>query len=134
MAQHLSFFVYGTLRRGQRRQAMWPCEPLDVELATTQGQLFDLGPYPGLATGTDVVLGELWHVRAEDFAQTVQRLDQIEGFHQGGPDYYQRRVVPCHTLDGRNTWHCNLPVVAYQQMTKDDQPRRKTARAAGKDA
>lgn len=58
MNRHLPIFVYGTLKRGEEREAMWPRWPVRVEAATTLGILYDIGPYPALAAGDDVVEGE----------------------------------------------------------------------------
>ena len=43
-----SIFVYGTLQRGYQRAPMWPRPPRQVERATIQGRMHDLGIYPAL--------------------------------------------------------------------------------------
>jgi len=93
-------FVYGTLQRGEKRAALWPHPPLDVQWATTKGKLHDLGDYPALVDGTDSVLGELWLIAGEDLPRTLQILDSIEGFAQGDVDLYVRQIVDCVKLSG----------------------------------
>jgi gamma-glutamylcyclotransferase (GGCT)/AIG2-like uncharacterized protein YtfP len=57
--------------------------------------LFDLGPYPGLIEGDDIVLGEVWEFSAEDLPATLDVLDEIEGYRGRDGDEYQRIIVEC---------------------------------------
>lgn len=101
IAVSLQIFVYGTLRQGQCREHCWPRSPQQVATAFAQGELYDLGPYPALLTGDDLVRGECWTVRAADLAETLQVLDVIEGFAQPGEaDLYRRQVVDVFICDG----------------------------------
>ena len=103
MAAIHSIFVYGTLKQGQCREHCWPCKPLSVELATTRGALYDLGPYPALLHGKnheEKVLGEIWTFRPADIADTLRVLDSIEGFGQGNVDLYTREIVHCRVEFG----------------------------------
>ncbi|MEO8495546.1 MAG: gamma-glutamylcyclotransferase family protein [Planctomycetota bacterium] len=93
-------FVYGTLQRGEVRERCWPRQPLRIEWATIRGQLRDLGEYPALVAGEDVILGELWHIAGTDMAATLAVLDEIEGFRENEADLYIREIVACRTLDG----------------------------------
>jgi gamma-glutamylcyclotransferase (GGCT)/AIG2-like uncharacterized protein YtfP len=95
-----SFFVYGTLQRGEARAKFWPCRPLRIEGAYAFGRLHDLGPYPAMIEGQDRVLGELWTLAAADMPATIQALDAVEGYQQGGQDWYVRRLIVCYTFDG----------------------------------
>jgi gamma-glutamylcyclotransferase (GGCT)/AIG2-like uncharacterized protein YtfP len=94
-------FVYGTLKRGERRGGQWPRRPLLVERATVRGELHDLGPYPALLPGQQLVLGELWHFRPADIPPTLATLDEIEGFAQHDEDLYVRRIVESWTANGQ---------------------------------
>jgi len=95
--EHLPIFVYGTLQRGECRATLWPCVPTRVETAFTRGRLFDLGPYPALLPGEDLVRGELWHVAKADFPRTTHTLDAIEGYLQPDqPDWYVRKTTDCY--------------------------------------
>ena len=95
-----AFFVYGTLQRGEVRDGMWPAPPISICWATTRGRLYDLGPYPALAEGDDLVRGELWQIAPGDLLTTLEKLDEIECFGQDGVDLYVRREVECRTDDG----------------------------------
>lgn len=102
-AQPCAVFVYGTLKRGQQRANLWPHAPLDVQVATLRARLFDLGPYPAIVEGNDLVEGELWFFQEGHFVPTLQRLDWIEGYAQpGGRDLYVRRVVECSGTNGQS--------------------------------
>lgn len=93
-------FVYGTLQRGEVRERCWPHAPLKIEWGTLRGQLRDLGEYPALVAGEDLVLGELWHIAECDIGPTLLALDQIECFGQDDVDLYIRETVTCRTLSG----------------------------------
>jgi len=96
----VKFFVYGTLQRGEVREKFWPRAPLRVEPAFTLAKLHDLGPYPAIVAGNDRIRGELWTLAAEDAEATLAALDAVEGYNQGGRDWYVRRRIICHTFDG----------------------------------
>lgn len=88
-------FVYGTLKRGQCREDLWPRAPVSVAPAWTLGSLFDLGPYPALLGGNDRVLGELWSFEPSEMPAVLAVLDQIEGTNQPGQsNEYDRVQVP----------------------------------------
>jgi len=85
-------FVYGTLKRMQCRGNAWPRTPVEVQVAFTLGQLYDLGPYPAMTAGKDIVSGELWSFRPDDITATIKVLDEIEGVSHG---MYERVEVNC---------------------------------------
>lgn len=93
-------FVYGTLMRGECRARYWPHEPVAVESATIVGRLYDLGPYPALGPGEDVIRGEVWHLAAEHVAETLRVLDEVEGATQLQTAYYRRIAVTCRMDSG----------------------------------
>jgi gamma-glutamylcyclotransferase (GGCT)/AIG2-like uncharacterized protein YtfP len=95
-------FVYGTLKRGECRAKFWPHPPVRVETATIRGRLYDLGPYPALGPGDDLVSGEVWHLAPEHVDETLRVLDEIEGASELKSAYYWRIVVSCHTEEGRD--------------------------------
>lgn len=94
-----SIFVYGTLKRGQSRETCWPRKPRSIESATVRGTLFDLGPYPGLIEGQDVIVGEAWQFAETDMPATLATLDEIEDFHNSPDDEYRRVIVECMVKD-----------------------------------
>jgi len=94
-------FVYGTLKRGHCRAHHWPHPPLSVQTATTLGRLIDLGPYPALVAGEQIVEGQLWRLAPRHLADTLRALDDVEGFVDGQSDLYRRQVISCRTADGQ---------------------------------
>ncbi len=114
-------FVYGTLQRGQCRERCWPHAPLRVERAVIHGRLHDLGPYPALVEGDDVVGGEAWHLAPEHVECTLAVLDDVEDTAVGEAGLYARRVVQCRTEAGGT-----LSAYAYYYSRPQDiaaQPR-----------
>ncbi|MFK8110744.1 MAG: gamma-glutamylcyclotransferase [Rubripirellula sp.] len=104
----VSFFVYGTLKRGECRAQMWPVEPLSVVPAFARGTLFDRDDYPAMLRGSDRVHGECWQFDSGDAPAVVAALDRIEGANQPGiPDLYQRVTVEVLGLEA------DLSVQAY---------------------
>lgn len=99
-SQPSSVFVYGTLMRGQSRERCWPHAPLAVEPAIVRGALYDLGPYPAMIAGSDLVAGELWHIAAEHLETTLRALDAVEGYAGRDDDLYRRVVIDCETSGG----------------------------------
>ena len=98
---HIPFFVYGTLKRGEEREGMWPHTPVEIRSAALHAALYDLGPYPALGDGNDVVVGELWFIAKEHMPDTLAALDAIEGFNQpAAEDLYIRRKVVCKDETG----------------------------------
>ncbi len=113
MPEHLPIFVYGTLKRGEVRARCWPRSAAHVVPATTQGWLYDLGPYPALIDGTDTVVGELWFVNESDLVETLRVLDEIECFGVDDVDLYVRVTITCASLAGETfrayTYHFAHP-------------------------
>lgn len=93
-------FVYGTLQRGQCRERCWPHAPLRIDEGTIRATLYDLGPYPAIGPGDDLVRGEIWEFAAGQMADTLRILDEVEGYNQSGGDLYVRRLVTCRLESG----------------------------------
>lgn len=96
----LPIFVYGTLKQGQCRASRWPHRAESVEAAVLRGALYDLGPYPAVTSGGDLVLGELWTIAPEHLEHTLRVLDKIECFGVADVDLYLRIVAPVIRSDG----------------------------------
>lgn len=123
-----TMFVYGTLKRGQSREMLWPHPPVSVEFATVRGTLFDLGPYPALLPGDDVVRGEAWHFDRRHVAPTLAVVDRIEGFDPSGESLYVREMVYCRTQAGNE---CRAYTYYYAHPIDPRENRRVRASAAG---
>jgi gamma-glutamylcyclotransferase (GGCT)/AIG2-like uncharacterized protein YtfP len=102
------FFVYGTLKTGQVREGMWPRQPLRVENAWTVGQLFDLGDYPALIDGSELISGQLWSFAEEHLEQVIKVLDEIEVTNQPNEEnLYDRVIAEVYLVgDRRRSAHC----------------------------
>ena len=106
-------FVYGTLQRGEVRERCWPRPPISIESATVRGTLYDLGPYPALGAGDDIVAGELWCIAPSDMVATLAALDRVEGFSGSNDDLYRRLIVDCQTAAGSTSaWTYHLANVS----------------------
>ena len=95
-----SLFAYGSLKQGYLRSNVWPHSPVSIREGVIEARLFDLGPYPAIdlsresSEGRDWVLGELWTLAPEHIIETLDRLDQVEGYIPEDPrNEYIRRVV-----------------------------------------
>ncbi|WP_327066108.1 gamma-glutamylcyclotransferase [Kitasatospora sp. NBC_01250] len=95
----LPFFVYGTLRPGQRNHAHFlggHCAR--IQPAVLPGALLHEGPgYPYLVADPDPrrrVHGELVTVRPGEFAQVLAALDLLEECRPDGSGLYVRRPLP----------------------------------------
>lgn len=97
-----SVFVYGTLKLGQLREGAWPLRPLAVVAAVTRGSLYDLGDFPALMPGSDLVTGEIWRFAVIDIPRTLKVLDAIEGFYGQPSDLYARLILSCRLESGQS--------------------------------
>jgi gamma-glutamylcyclotransferase (GGCT)/AIG2-like uncharacterized protein YtfP len=91
-------FVYGTLRPSVATDEQRPLiEGLErLGEATVTGRLIDLGDYPGLVAGEELVRGELLAVHDP---RQLAALDDYE--ECGGPDpLYRRERTRAHRDDG----------------------------------
>lgn len=102
-------FVYGTLRRGFKhpmanvlaRQADF------VGLGKFQGQLYDLGSYPGVKPSrriADVVVGDVYRLHIP--VQLLSQFDRYEDYDPGDPaqSLYLRQSAPILMNDGRSLY------------------------------
>jgi len=90
-------FIYGTLRSGQpQAPRLGGAESLGP--ATVEGELRNLGDYPGLAVGTEIVHGELFRIPEA----ALSRIDELEGYDSGDPEgsLFRREIRDVHREDG----------------------------------
>jgi gamma-glutamylcyclotransferase (GGCT)/AIG2-like uncharacterized protein YtfP len=84
-------FVYGTLKRGAPNEGRRLLRPAEfVSRASTTGELYDLGRYPGLVRRTatkERVFGELHRLPDDSGHRILRALDVYEG-----NEFVRRRV------------------------------------------
>jgi gamma-glutamylcyclotransferase (GGCT)/AIG2-like uncharacterized protein YtfP len=104
-------FVYGSLKRGGWLSHQLAPHLLEARDATIQGDLYDLGDYPGYRAGTGIVHGDLCRVR--DVKTLLERLDEVERFGgYGVRENLYRRVLVRTDPEGVWAW-------AYQLVSAD---------------
>lgn len=84
------FFAYGTLRRNAPMHSLLEADVRYLGPASYRARLLDLGDFPGVVaseSAQDVVVGELFLVRAEVVEEVLARLDRYEG-----PAFVRREV------------------------------------------
>jgi gamma-glutamylcyclotransferase (GGCT)/AIG2-like uncharacterized protein YtfP len=74
-------FVYGTLKKGGHFHDVLQGSLLIGE-GEVEGQLYNLGAFPGLVQGAGTVKGELYELGGE---ANLERLDHLEGFFAESP-------------------------------------------------
>ena len=98
----IGVFVYGTLMRGEEREAAVRSVLPDATPADGRatGGLVHLGAWPGMVSGAGVVHGELFHTN--ELAPLLAVLDPIEDFlgFDVAPTEYVRVVLPVTTATG----------------------------------
>ncbi len=102
MDEPCSVFVYGTLKRGQCREQLWPATPISICRAQAPGRLYGRPDYPAMTAGDGKVQGELWRFDPQTMPLVLTRLDEIAGANQPGqPDLYIRVVIEVADEIGR---------------------------------
>jgi gamma-glutamylcyclotransferase (GGCT)/AIG2-like uncharacterized protein YtfP len=82
----LPFFVYGTLRPGERNHTLIGWAVSEVRAASVKGlELWDLGRYPMAVEGNGVIAGELLTIHPEYYEEALARLDDLEGVNPAAP-------------------------------------------------
>lgn len=86
----MKIFVYGTLRKGERNAGLLENATCIAEQCWRDGELYDTGyGYPAMKNSQGTrVYGELYTV-TED---ALQRLDQLEGYIEGGKNNLYERM------------------------------------------
>ncbi len=133
----LNLFAYGTLKRGECREQLWPHPPVAISEGFIQGKLYDLGPYPAVRVdiddevseadhdgGWEWVQGELWSIAPEHAAATLKTLDDIEGTNQAGQrNLYDQVRVRVYKYPGSHESQLAL-VYQYSQAARLKPQRR----------
>ena len=103
-SKSLVVFTYGTLKPGEER--FYIIEPYlsSTKNAKLYGvQLWDLGAFPGITKGDEVVEGTLLEFPEEHADRILHTLDRIEGYNEIDPDnsLYIRKEVVVETEEGK---------------------------------
>ena len=74
-----------------------------------------------MIAGNGKVLGELWFLRPEYLAPTLEVLDDNEGFADRDDDLYKRVVIGCQAIDSSEavqayTYFYQRKLDAYQEI------------------
>lgn len=97
-------FVYGTLKRGQCRETMWPETPSRVDDGWVTGDLYGRPDYPALMPGEFRVRGELWRFAPHQMSSVLATLDAIEGTTDNAAgDLYHRLNTDVFDLQGTHS-------------------------------
>jgi gamma-glutamylcyclotransferase (GGCT)/AIG2-like uncharacterized protein YtfP len=93
---HLPFFVYGTLRRGERNHALLAGRAASWSAAHLPGALLFEGPgYPFAVVdpaGAGTVHGDLVRIGEEAYGQVLADLDRLETYVPGAAGNLYERV------------------------------------------
>lgn len=125
----LPFFVYGTLRAGEKNYSRYLAGRTLAELpGTVAGELFFLadGGYPYLLPGEGRVRGELMVLAPRHYAATLSRLDALEEYapQDEANSVYLRRSALVLLADGseRLAWvyYWNLAGVRGRRIASGD--------------
>ena len=97
-----SFFVYGTLKRGQANYPLLAPYVRAAEPAAARGLLFDHGPFPAMVAGAGRVRGELLTLEPADLAAALAVADLLEDYRADDPagSMYLREIVEVETTGG----------------------------------
>jgi gamma-glutamylcyclotransferase (GGCT)/AIG2-like uncharacterized protein YtfP len=101
LADIIHVFVYGTLKSGECRERCWPYRPMKIQPATLRASLYDLGPFPAIVAGPDLMHGEVWELSPQHVQEALRVLDEVEGFARREGDLFIRKAVRCDSDDGR---------------------------------
>ena len=86
--EQLPFFVYGTLRAGQKNAHLLRGAVVQRRPASLSGaRMFDLGPYPMIIESDDgAIQGELVEIEAANYSAILRALDVLEGVDGADPE------------------------------------------------
>ncbi len=93
-------FVYGTLRRGEKRHAALANARFVGEGTVSGFVMYEPAGYPGIVEGDGIIVGEVYAVDAA----TLRSLDHIEAVEEG----LSRRECAMIELNDGRTLKCEL--------------------------
>ncbi|MBF0226054.1 MAG: gamma-glutamylcyclotransferase [Desulfobacterales bacterium] len=92
-------FVYGTLLKGMERAYMLKQSKFKGP-AIAKGNLYDLGDYPGIKDGENIIIGELYEINDE----TLSKLDVVEDYNEDDINsslFVRKKINACEFSEGR---------------------------------
>ncbi|WP_158212329.1 gamma-glutamylcyclotransferase family protein [Natranaerobius trueperi] len=91
-------FVYGTLKKGYGNYRLIKDFTTHELPATTKGELYDLGAFPGLIEGSDTIKGQLMYIDSDHYQSALSVLDTMEGYDENNINnsLYIRKLVTVH--------------------------------------
>ena len=113
---YMYLFVYGTLLSTEYNHQTIKGSKL-IGQGSIYGKLFDIGNYPALKEGANIIIGELYNI--DDL--TLKNCDQLEGYNQDEPENspYIRKSVTVF-LDKKelcvNVYYCNFGTNHYKEI------------------
>ena len=109
-------FVYGTLLSTEYNHQTIKGSKL-IGQGSIYGKLFDIGNYPALKEGENIIIGELYNI--DDL--TLKNCDQLEGYNQDDSENspYIRKSVTVF-LDKKElcayVYYCNFGTNHYKEI------------------
>ena len=113
---YMYLFVYGTLLSTEYNHQTIKGSKL-IGQGSIYGKLFDIGNYPALKEGENIIIGELYNI--DDL--TLKNCDQLEGYNQDDSENspYIRKSVTVF-LDKKelcaNVYYCNFGTDHYKEI------------------
>ena len=113
---YMYLFVYGTLLSTEYNHQTIKGSKL-IGQGSIYGKLFDIGNYPALKEGENIIIGELYNI--DDL--TLKNCDQLEGYNQDDSENspYIRKSVTVF-LDKKElcayVYYCNFGTKHYKEI------------------
>jgi len=113
---YMYLFVYGTLLSTEYNHQTIKGSKL-IGQGSIYGKLFDIGNYPALKEGENIIIGELYNI--DDL--TLKNCDQLEGYNQDDSENspYIRKSVTVF-LDKKElcayVYYCNFGTNHYKEI------------------
>ena len=96
--KNINFFVYGSLRAGffnyDKYLAGKVSKKINAKLENMRLYHMPYKGYPAITPGDDVILGEIMVINEDDYEETMEAMDKMEGFiSENNPENEYHKVV-----------------------------------------
>ena len=96
--KNINFFVYGSLREGffnyDKYLAGKVSKKINAKLENMRLYHMPYKGYPAITPGDDVILGEIMVINEDDYEETMEAMDKMEGFiSENNPENEYHKVV-----------------------------------------